>query len=193
MAMLLEESVKNGLTLWQVRGRCLKGAVQIKQGDAVEGLRLIRAALVELRQTEFLLGFTEFTVALVEGFMATGQIRQGLLAIDEALEQSERNEEHWSLAELLRSKGELTLRQGGQNAAGTAEDLFLKALDSARRQGARSWELRAMTSLARLRGDEERAEEAQALLVSVYSQFTEGFETADLRAAKALVDDLRRL
>jgi predicted ATPase/DNA-binding winged helix-turn-helix (wHTH) protein len=193
IAILLEESAKNGLTLWQVRGRCLNGAVQIKQGDAVEGLRLIRAALVELRQTEFLLGFTEFTVALVEGFMATGQIRQGLLAIDEALEQSERNEEHWSLAELLRTKGELTLRQGGQNAAGTAEDLFLKALDSARRQGARSWELRAMTSLARLRGDEERAEEAQALLVSVYSQFTEGFETADLRAAKALVDDLRRL
>jgi predicted ATPase len=80
-----------------------------------------------------------------------------------------------------------------ENATVTAEDLFLKALDWARRQGARSWELRAATSLTRLWRDQERTEDARELLAPVYGQFTEGFETIDLKTAKALVDDLRRL
>jgi predicted ATPase len=79
------------------------------------------------------------------------------------------------------------------NAPATAEELFLKALDWARQQCAQSWELRAATSLARLWRGEERAEEARELIVSVYSRFTEGFGTADLRSAKTLIDDLRRL
>jgi predicted ATPase len=192
MAMLLDESGKNGLILWQVRGRCLKGAVQIKQGDAVEGLRLIQAALAELRQTEFVLGCTEFAPALVEGFVRTGQVSQAAVAIDEALAHSESNEERWCLAELLRIKGELALIKGAQNAAGTAEDLFLTALDWARRQGALSWELRAAASLARLWHDEERIEEARKLLTPVYSRFIEGFETTDLKTAKTLLDGLRQ-
>jgi predicted ATPase len=89
---------------------------------------------------------------------------------------------------LLRTKGELILMEGTQNAAGAAEDLFLKALDWARRQGVRSWELRAATSLAGLWRDKERTEEACELLAPVYGQFTEGFETTDLKAAKPLVD-----
>jgi hypothetical protein len=81
----------------------------------------------------------------VEGFVGTGRVSQAVVAIDEAPEHSERNEERWCLAELLRIKGELLLIQGVQHAAGMAEDLFLKALDWARRQGALSWELRAAT------------------------------------------------
>jgi predicted ATPase/DNA-binding winged helix-turn-helix (wHTH) protein len=192
MAMLLDESEKNGLILWQVRGRCLQGAVQIKQGGAIEGLRLIRAALGELRQTEFVLGFTEFVGALVEGFVGTGQVSQAAAAIDEALEHSETNEERWCLAELLRVKGELLLIEGAQHAAGTAEDLFLKALDWARRQGALSWELRAASTLARVWRDEGRTDDARELLAPVYSRFTEGFQTTDLKTAKALVDNLQR-
>jgi predicted ATPase len=113
--------------------------------------------------------------------------------IDDALEHSELDEERWCVAELLRIKGQLLLMKGTQNAAVTAEGVFLKALDWARRQGARSWELRAATSLARLWRDQERTEEARELLAPVYSQFTEGFETTDLKTAKALVDYLRRL
>jgi predicted ATPase len=71
-----------------------------------------------------------------------------------------------------------------------AEDHFRQALDWARRQGALSWELRCATSLARLRRDQARHEEARELLASVYDRFTEGFATADLRAAKALIDEL---
>ena len=187
-AVLVDIGVPVGL----VRGRCLQGAVQIKQGDAVEGLRLIQAALAELRQTEFVLGFTEFAGALVEGFVGTGQVSQAVVAIDEALEHSERNEERWCLTELLRIKGELLLMEGLQHTAGTAEDLLLKALDWARRQGALSWELRAATTLARVWRDEGRTDDARELLAPVYSRFTEGFQTIDLKTAKALVDNLQR-
>jgi predicted ATPase len=87
-------------------------------------------------------------------------------------------------------KGELLLLQGAPEAAATAEDHFRQALDWARRQGALSWELRAATSLARLLRDRDRIGEARDLLSSVYGRFTEGFGTADLQAAKQLLDKL---
>jgi hypothetical protein len=190
--LLLDEAAGNGLTLWQARGRCLKGALQVERGDAANGLRLIDAALDELRQTGFVLGYTEFAGALVEGLVRTGNISQGLAAIGDALEHSERNEEAWCIAELLRRKGELLLTGGGRAEATAAEDCFVRALDLARQQGALSWELRVATSLARLWRDQTQTQKAVELLAPVYHSFTEGFETTDLKAAKALVDDLRR-
>jgi predicted ATPase len=94
------------------------------------------------------------------------------------------------MAELLRIKGELLLLHGAPGAAAAAEDHFRQALDWACRQGALSWELRAATSLARLLRDQGRSIEAAALLQPVYDRFTEGFETADLRTAKRLLDEL---
>jgi predicted ATPase len=94
------------------------------------------------------------------------------------------------MAELLRVKGELLLLQGGSSAAATAEDHFRQALDWAHRQGALSWELRAATSIARLLRDQSRAADALALLQPIYDRFMEGFDTADLKAAKALLDAL---
>jgi predicted ATPase len=91
---------------------------------------------------------------------------------------------------LLRVKGELFLLQGAPGAAAAAEDYFRQALDWARRQGALSWELRAGTSLARLWRDQGRRKEAQQLLAPIHGRFTEGFETADLKAAKAVIDEL---
>jgi predicted ATPase len=93
---------------------------------------------------------------------------------------------------VARIKGELLLLQGGSGAAVAAEDHFRQALDWARRQGALSWELRGATSLARLRRDQYRSTEAIALLAPTYNRFTEGFETADLKTAKALIDSLPR-
>ena len=114
---------------------------------------------------------------------------QGLVAIEEALVRSERTEGGWCVAELLRIKGDLVLQEGGPNFAGAAEDHFAQALDVAHRQGALSWELRAATSLARLWRDQGRNEDAYRLLAPVYGRFTEGFDTADLRAAKALISE----
>ena len=94
------------------------------------------------------------------------------------------------MADLLRVKGELLLLEGAPEAAAAAEDHYQQGLDWARRQGTLSWELRCATSLARLWRDQARSEEARALLAPVYDRFTEGFETADLKAAKALIDGL---
>ena len=95
------------------------------------------------------------------------------------------------MTDLLRIRGELLLLQGAKDAAAMAEDYFRQALDGARPQGALSWELRAATSLARLLRDQDRAIDALALLQPVYGRFTEGFETADLKAAKSLLDALQ--
>jgi predicted ATPase len=95
------------------------------------------------------------------------------------------------MSELLRIKGELLRLQDAPAAAAAAEEHFRRALDWARRQGALSWELRAATSLARLLRDQHRPADAMALLQPVYDRFTEGFDTADLKAAKALLDVLR--
>jgi predicted ATPase len=91
---------------------------------------------------------------------------------------------------LLRIKGELFLLQGASGAAAAAGGFFQRALDFAHRQGALSWELRAATSFARLLRDQDRSAEAAALLQPIYDRFTEGFATADLRAARALLDAL---
>ena len=93
------------------------------------------------------------------------------------------------MPEVLRLKAELLILQNESNAA-VAEDHFARSLDWAHRQGALSWELRTATSLARLRRDQGRIEEARDLLSSVYGRFTEGFETADLQAARSLLDEL---
>jgi predicted ATPase len=126
-----------------------------------------------------------------EALGRTGQIADGLILIEAAIDHSERVEERWPVAELLRVKGELLLLQGGSSAAATAEDHFRQALDWARRQGALSWELRAATSFARLLRDQGRPADAMALLQPVYDRFTEGFHTVDLRAAKALIEALQ--
>jgi predicted ATPase len=104
--------------------------------------------------------------------------------------RAERTEERWLIAELLRVSGELLLLRGDPGAAATAEAQFRQALDWARRQGALSWELRAATSLARLWRAQRRLADATALLQPVYDRFTEGFATADLKAAKVLLDSL---
>jgi predicted ATPase len=180
VAMLLDHSAKHVLALWHAWARCLEGALFIKRGDVETGMRLLRTALDELRESEFALPYTVFLGALAEGLAGVGQVIQGIAAIDEALARSARDEERWCVAELLRIKGELVLREGTADAAVVAEDHFRQALDRAREQGALSWELRAATSLARLWRDQNRTKAACDILTPVYDRFTEGFETTDL-------------
>jgi predicted ATPase len=103
----------------------------------------------------------------------------------------ERTEARWYLAELLRRKGELLLLGPGPTAVAAAETCFHQALDVARHQGALALELRAAMSLARLWRGQQRASEARKLLAAVYRRFREGFGTADLVEAKALLASLR--
>jgi predicted ATPase/DNA-binding winged helix-turn-helix (wHTH) protein len=188
VAMLLDSSAAHALPIWRAGGRRFHGVLLIRNGDFDTGLRLLRTALAQPPEASFQPDFTQFLGELAEGLGRAGQIAQGLEAIDEALARSERNEDRWSVAELLRIRGELLLLQGGSSAAAAAEDHYQQALGWARRQGALSWELRAATSLARLLRDQNRSTEAIALLAPIYNRFTEGFGTEDLKAAKALID-----
>jgi predicted ATPase len=133
---------------------------------------------------------TNFLNQLAAGFARAGQIADGLAAAEQAIERAERTEARWLFPESLRIRGELLLLQAATGAAAVAEDHFRQALDWARRQGALSLELRAATSLARLRRDQGRSAEAIALLQPVYDRFTEGFDTADLKEARLLLDAL---
>ena len=188
MTMLLDSSAAHAQPIWRSWGNRFQGTLLIRNGDFDSGLALLRTALEQSPEASFQPRFTWFLGQLAEGLGRAGQIAEGLNAIDEALARSERNEDRWCIAELLRVKGELVLLQGGSGAAGAAEDHYQQGLDCARRQGALSWELRAATSLARLLRDHDRCAEAMALVASIYNRFTEGFETADLKAAKALLD-----
>jgi predicted ATPase/DNA-binding winged helix-turn-helix (wHTH) protein len=187
LAMLLDCSAAHALPIWRSWGNRIQGTLLIRNGDFDSGLELLRTALEQAPEADFQPRFTWFLGQLAEGLGRAGRIAQGLDAIDGALTRSERNEECWCVAELLRIKGELVLLQGGFGATGAAEDHYQQALGWARRQGALSWELRAATSLARLWREQNRSTEAIALLAPIYNRFTEGFETADLKAAKALI------
>ena len=116
-----------------------------------------------------------------------GQIEEAVSLLDDALQIVEKTGERWFAAELNRHKGQLLLRQGHSEAA---EELYRKALSIAEEQEAKLWELRAAASLARLRRDQGRHAEARDLLAPVYGWFTEGFDTPDLKEAKALLDEL---
>jgi len=178
------------VAVWHAEGRCFKGMLSIKRGSDDTGLRLLRIALGELRETRSIERDSPFLCALAEGLAGAGQVAEGLAAVEEALERSERSDRRWCIAELLRVKGELTLLENAPDAAAAAEDYFRQAQDWARRQGTLSWELRAATSLARMWRDQGRRKEAREQLSPVYRRFTEGFETADLKATKALLDEL---
>jgi plasmid stabilization system protein ParE len=162
----------------------------IRHGDFDAGSRLLRAAIDELDQREFALFRPEFLCALGEVLADTGRIAEGRDAIHDGLKRCERDEELWCIAELLRVKGELELRLHSSATSSTAEDYLLQSIDWARRQNALSWELRAAMSLSRLWQQQGKRADAYALLEPVYAWFTEGFDTADLQEARALLEVL---
>jgi predicted ATPase len=112
-----------------------------------------------------------------------------LAEIDEALAVIEQTGERFSEAEVHRTRGEALLTKGLSNTT-QAEQSFRTAIEVARRQKAKSWEVRATISLARLLRDTDRRDEARRMLAEIYNWFTEGFDTADLKEAKALLDEL---
>jgi predicted ATPase/DNA-binding winged helix-turn-helix (wHTH) protein len=187
IAMLLDHSARSALPSWGALGRTLQGVLAIRRGDFAPGLGQLRGAFEEFGGS---MSSMMFLNELAAGFARAGQTADALAAAEQAIERAERTGALWLFPESLRIKGELLLLQAATGAAVAAEDHFRQALDWARRQGALSLELRAATSLARLLRDQDHPAEAKALLQPVYDRFTEGFDTADLKAAKALLDAL---
>jgi predicted ATPase len=188
--MLADHSTRYALARWGAQGRAHRGVLLVKQGDDTAGLALVRAGLDEAGPAGLNVGLITSLTLSTEPLSRAGPLGRQLKAVDEAIDRSGGMEEHWASAELLRVKGELHLLDGAPGAAAAAEDHFRQALDWARQQGALSWELRAATSLAGLLRNRGQPADAIACLEPVYDRFTEGFGTADLTAAKQLLDDL---
>src|SRR5947199_84139 len=191
VTVLLEYSDRHGLAFWHADGRCFKGVLLLRRGDTGRGLDMLRATLGELSKTPLHTRYDPFLGEVADALSRVGLVAEGLAAIDQALDRTKQSGGLWHVAELLRIKGETVCRAGAPNAGGAGEALFRQYRHCAQRQDALSWELRASTSLARLWHGRRRGSQARKLLSAVYRRFTEGFGTADLVSAKALLDRLR--
>jgi tetratricopeptide (TPR) repeat protein len=137
-------------------------------------------------------GFTIDYTALAEGFLKAGRTADGLAVVAEGLEASHRNHDGEQEAELWRIRGDLLLLEAKPGSENEAEGCFRQAIEIALHQQAKWWELRAKVSLAGLLVKRGRRDEAHSMLAEIYNWFTEGFDTADLRDAKALLDELSK-
>jgi predicted ATPase len=182
-------ATEQGFPLWAAWGTSLRGWALAMQGQGEEGMAQVRQGIAALRATGTVVFVTYFCTVLADVADHLGHTEEGLQALAEAHTLVEQHEERWWEAEGYRLRGVLLLHQTGTPQA-EAEACFQQALDVARHQQAKSLELRAATSLARLWQQQGKRAEAHALLAPVYGWFTEGFDTADLQEAKALLDVL---
>jgi predicted ATPase len=166
----------------------------VKQGQQTEGIAQIQQGLAAHQATGAKLWHPYYLALLAEAYEQTGQIEAGLSMLAEALAAMDKTGERYYEAALYRLKGTLTLRSKVQGPKSyvekEAEECFHAAIEIARRQGAKSLELRAVMSLARLWQQQGKKAEARQLLAEIYNWFTEGFETKDLQEAKALLEEL---
>ncbi len=189
---LAEEYALGDLFNWATAWNALNLAYQEPTEEAIERAQ---QAIASLRARGVMLPLTWLLASLGEVFGRAGRAAEGLETIAEALALVERTGERFWEAELWRIKGELLLQAAASNsqasgAQAEAEGCYHQALEIARRQSAKAWELRAATSLARLWQQQGKREEAQQMLAEIYGWFTEGFATADLQDAKALLAEL---
>jgi len=198
---VLRISAEHGFTLFMGWGSVLSGWALSERGEIEDGITQMQQGLTAWRDMGAELSLPEFLAALAQAYGRAGQAEEGLRLIAEALALVDKNGERCWEAELYRLKGELLLRQveaeAGVEAEAepyhrSAERCFERALEIARRQNAKSWELRAAMSLCRLQrqhGATARHKAAWGTLAEIYGWFSEGFETADLRDAKALLEE----
>ena len=182
-------ATEQGFPFWVAMASVLRGWALTAQGQEEAGIAQMHQGLAAYRATGAEMGQTYLRALLVEGYGKVGQIEAGLTVLAEALAVVKQGGEHLYEAELYRLKGELFLQRSSANHA-EAEACFHHAIVIAQNQQAKSWELRAITSLARLWQQQGKRQEAYDLLAPVYGWFTEGFDTADLQDAKALLNEL---
>ncbi len=183
-------AAKQGFGQWLAWGKAHCGRALIDLGEAEDGVALIGESLREGEAMGIRLNGSFNRASLAVGAAKMGEFGEAGKHLAEALTEVEKSNERWYEAEIHRLQGEFALDEKGPMAAVAAEECFGRSLDIARRQQAKSWELRAATSLAKLWLGLDKTEEAHDLLAPVYDWFTEGFDTKDLTDAKALLDEL---
>jgi predicted ATPase len=176
---------------WASLGHILDGWAAICGGHGDRGMELLREALAGWQKAEARLWLPMFLILAAEGHLKAGRAEAALQAIEQAFATSEDTGERWAMAEVLRTKARILLSTG-RAESDEIEAILLNSLGIARRQQALCWELRSSCDLARLWQHQGRNREALTLLQSVYDQFTEGFDAADLKDAKELLRSLRR-
>ncbi|NPV07352.1 MAG: DUF2791 family P-loop domain-containing protein [Anaerolineae bacterium] len=170
--------------------RAYRGEVLLHRGQAVEGSQHIRAAVEALVRDGFLYDVPEVLVWLAEAYLGAGRPDAGLNAAALGLRLVRRTSQRFAESSLHRAMGDLHRQRGRPHDEWLAEARYLSALDVARRQEAKLFELQAATALARLWRDQGKRKEAHDLLAGVYDWFTEGFEAYDLKQARALLQEL---
>ena len=203
---LIALSKEQGLPFYSSVGTIWSGWALSMQGQYKEGLAQLRDGMARYRAIGSELARTSYLALLAEALGEAGQLSEGLNVLAEALTVANLTGERFYEAELHRLKGELLLmqatgekdrlsaealrtRSAERPAISAAETCFLRAIDIARQQEAKSWELRAVMSLHRLRRKQGKPKESQQLLREIFDWFTEGFDTVDLREARALLED----
>lgn len=197
---------EHGLLFYQALGLMWQGWGMTEQGEWEEGIALMQEGFATWRALGAEIGLTHYLTSLVEAYAKAGRIAEAKTVLAEAFSLVEKNDERFYEAELYRLKGELTLQKlsvvSNQLSATNpksltpnpqleAEACFLKAIEIARKQQAKSLELRAALSLSRLWQRQRKRQEAHRRLSAIYYWFTEGFETVDLHEAKILLETLR--
>lgn len=191
-----EEAIRfadaQGFPFFLTLATIIRGGALAEQESDQEGIGLIRQGLVAHRTRGAELGSTYCLALLADRYSKRGQVAEGLAALVEAFALVNDNEERWWEAELYRLKGELLLAQGqtSSTARRDAEQCFHQAIAIARRQSAKSLELRATVNLSRLWRQQGKTTEARDRLVAIYGWFTEGFDTKDLQEAERLITEL---
>jgi predicted ATPase len=190
--------VEEGMTLathqgfprWLGRGTVMQGWLLVEQGQREAGImQMLEGMAVRQARAAAVRDDAYYAVLLADAYRKAGQGVEGLNVVTDALAKARQTESRTYEAELYRIKGELLLRQVVVDEE-QAESCFQKAIDVARSQSAKSWELRAAMSLSRLWQRQGKQAPARQLLGEIYGWFTEGFDTADLKAARVLLDEL---
>jgi predicted ATPase len=181
-------AAEQNFPLWSAWARILH-AWSLTAEEQTDGIRQIIAGMESMRSVHAGLAGTHFSALLAEAYAMEGNVEEGINALHEALAQADQTGERFYAAELHRLRGELLLKQDDSKTSDALAS-FERAIEIARNQNARSWELRATASLARLLVSKGRRDEARSKLADIYNWFTEGFDTADLKEAKALLEEL---
>jgi predicted ATPase/DNA-binding winged helix-turn-helix (wHTH) protein len=189
---LIELASRVNVPFWMTAGQFLRGKLLVERRDFAEGLAVLRDAFEMCRRTGWRLSYPEFTGSLALALSGLGQLDEAYDAVTDAIESAggAADGQRWYVPELLRIKAEVLFQQGSEPVS-VAENCLDQAVAMAGEQGALFWELRIALSLCRLRLTQGRSDEGRQELASVYDRFTEGFDTADMIAAKLLLDDPR--
>ena len=185
---LIVHARRYSIAPYRAFGIALKGELAIARDEPEAGLDLLRSALETLRAQEFDLLIPGFIGVLAEGLRKTGQLEEALFTINGAIARATNSGVEMDLPELLRIKSQVLAARHDRESA---VNCLTEALTVARAQSALAWELRSTMALARMLSEDGQRDQARHTLALVYDRFTEGFETTDLRLARALLEDLR--